>query len=237
LLTLTQNSRRLALAFGLALGLAGSPAVAENILLQGGGGTYNIRTSTFQDYKFRDVIKQQRDFSCGSAALATMLTYHYEFPITESKVLEAMYEHGDQEKIQKQGFSMLDMKKFVRSQGMKAEGYKIPLDRLRQTGIPAIALLNLNGYLHFVLVRGVDDKRVMVADPTVGMKIYSRKQFEEMWNGIFFVVTDRAAVGKQYFNQAKYWGRTFKDHNNPSAFRDRALNGFTLKTMANPGYF
>ena len=46
-------------------------------------------------------LLQQYDYSCGSAAIATLLTHHYGLPTTESRVFESMYRQGDHKKIQR----------------------------------------------------------------------------------------------------------------------------------------
>lgn len=221
-----------------ALTCYAAPAKAyDNVFLESGGGTYAFETGTLKDYRYRDVIVQQRDFSCGSAALATMLRYHYGRDVNETKVLRAMYAVGDKAKIQREGFSLLDMKQYLASVGMKAEGYKISLDKLATVGIPAIALINIEGYLHFVLVRGYNGDKVLVADPALGMKTYTRSKFEEMWNGIFFVILSDKNKGRDSFNLAKYWGLTLKDHNLHQATFDDYIEPFALHISRTPGYF
>ena len=73
------------------------------------GGFYNVNLPSFQDSKFHRVIRQAHDFSCGSAAIATLLTYHYGRTTTEREVLDEMMLFGDTEQIIAQGFSMGDM--------------------------------------------------------------------------------------------------------------------------------
>ncbi len=41
-----------------------------------------------------------------------------------------MFERGDQAKIRKEGFSMLDMKRYLESLGLRADGFELPVDRL-----------------------------------------------------------------------------------------------------------
>ena len=69
-------------------------------------------------------LQQQFDFSCGSAALATLLTHHYDFPVNEQAVFAAMFQHGDQAKIRREGFSLLDMKNFLAARGFQADGFQ-----------------------------------------------------------------------------------------------------------------
>ena len=116
----------------------------------GAGGSFNVPVVSLKEARFKTVIKQQYDFSCGSAALATLLKFHYDTDTDEQSVFKAMYDVGDQAKIKKLGFSLLDMKKFLQSIDLKADGFKLTLEKLRQVGVPAIALVETSGYKHFV---------------------------------------------------------------------------------------
>ena len=63
----------------VACALKASPLVAGTVGLNPdtAGANYRVRTMSWVEIPFRSVIRQQFDFSCGSAAVATLLTYHY----------------------------------------------------------------------------------------------------------------------------------------------------------------
>jgi hypothetical protein len=174
-----------------ALGLAMTPGTAQaEVRLHGeGGGFYTVSVMSWRDIPFRTVVRQQFDFSCGSAAVATLLRYHYgRNDVNEMHAFRAMYDKGDQQKIQQVGFSLLDMKQYLESQGYRADGFRISLDRLAAIGAPGIALITLNGYKHFVVVKGLRDGKVLVGDSNVGLRTYERAEFEAMWNGIILAI-------------------------------------------------
>jgi len=103
-----------------------------------------------------------------------------------------MWERGDQAKISREGFSLLDIKRYLENVGYSADGYEAPLEKLASVGIPAIVLIRDNGYNHFVVVRGIRDGQVAVADPSVGARVIPQKQFERMrLNRILFVINGR----------------------------------------------
>jgi predicted double-glycine peptidase len=216
------------------------PAHAEAtnpVYLESGGGNYMMKNGqSLLDKRFRGVVRQKYDFSCGSAAVATLLTYHYGHPVEEMDVLSAMFETGDQEKIRKEGFSLLDMKNYLESIGYRAEGYKESLDKLSKVGIPAIVLINKHGYMHFVVVKGVTKTNVSVGDPTLGLRIYDRSDFEKMWNGIIFVVLNDKNIAKSTFNRKENWS----SNGNPN-FRhmlDRGeLGALTIDISITPNYY
>ena len=123
------------------------------------------------EIRFRSTVRQKFDYSCGSAAVATLLTYHYQRPVSEDDAIKFMYNRGDQAKIQREGFSLLDIKNYLESYGYKADGFQVPLDKLVATSTPAITLIRDNGYNHFVVVKGVRDDTVLLGDPVVGSRI------------------------------------------------------------------
>lgn len=189
----------------MTLHICASAAQAGAFMIPG-DISYNIKTKTLMDRRFHNVLKQKYDFSCGSAALASLLTYHYGRPVEEKEVIDVMYKNGDQQKIRKEGFSLLDMKNFMQSVGLRANGYREPLDRLTKVGIPAIVLINRKGYLHFVVVQGVTNDKVLIGDPAQGRKVVERKKFEAMWeNKILFVVDDEIQTARPTFNTKYAW--------------------------------
>lgn len=186
--------------------LVGSyPIAAGAITITGAGGTFHVPVKSFQEKRFQTVIKQQYDFSCGSAALATLLTFHYGRSLNEQAVFQKMYAVGDQKKIRKEGFSMLDMKKYLKSLGFQADGYKLSLDRLAELGVPAITLINKNGYLHFVVIKGISRNEVLIGDPAIGLRAIDRSRFEAMWKGVLLLIRNRATIARKHFNTAKVW--------------------------------
>ncbi len=168
------------------------------------GGAYSVPATSIKEARFSAMVRQQYDFSCGSAALSTLLTYHYRFPVSEQTVFEEMFAQGEQGKIKKEGFSLLDMKRYLEAHGYEADGFEAPLDKLVSVAIPAIVLINDNGYNHFVVVKGVRDRRVLIGDPSGGTRAIAREVFESMWvNQILFVISNHQDVAG--FNQAADW--------------------------------
>lgn len=153
--------------------------------------------------RFETVVRQQYDFSCGSAALATLLRYHYDDPQNEQSVFLGMWRDGDQTQIRRLGFSLLDMKRYLAKRGIAAEGYRVTLDQLAAARLPGIALINFNGYRHFVVVKGIDRDALLLGDPSLGLRRESIRAFARQWNGVFFVVAGRDSVGRAHFAMAR----------------------------------
>jgi len=181
-------------------------ATAGGAWFASGGGVYDVPVRSIAERKFEQVVRQQYDFSCGSAALATLLTFHYARPTTEQETFRAMYAVGDQEKIARVGFSLLDMKNYLDAHGYQADGFKAPLETLVQAGVPAIALITVKGYQHFVVIKGVQKNEVLLGDPALGIKAVPLAAFATMWtNGILFIVRNESRTGQEHFNMVGEW--------------------------------
>lgn len=166
-------------------------------------GLFTARVTSLRDMPFRTVVRQQYDFSCGSAALSTLLRHHYGRDIGEAEVFQAMYAVGDQPKIRQVGFSLLDMKAYLKSIGLNADGYRQPMADLLAARAPAIAVIKVGAYRHFVVVKGVAGGKVLVGDPAQGLKVYSTPEFAKIWNGVVFVIHPEDAQGR--FNRSEEW--------------------------------
>lgn len=168
------------------------------------GTSYPMRLTSLKEARFRNTIRQKYDFSCGSAAVATLLTYQYGYPIDEQTAFDVMFTNGDRAKIGKEGFSLLDIKRFLASKGFEADGFAVPLEKLDDEGIPAIVLINERGYHHFVVVKGYKNGRVLVGDPARGTRSMSRRRFDAMWNNhIVFVIHNER--DRAIFNSPRDW--------------------------------
>ncbi|HEX5380487.1 MAG TPA: C39 family peptidase [Phenylobacterium sp.] len=157
-----------------------------------------------REIPFRTVVRQQYDYSCGSAALATLLRHHYGLDVNEAEVFAAMYEHGDQAKIQKVGFSLLDMKRYLEAHGMAADGYRATFDQLAAAKAPALVVVRVGNYRHFVVVKGVRSDEVLIGDPALGLKVYSRAEFMRIWNGVVFAIHAGSKTTAAY-NREEEW--------------------------------
>jgi hypothetical protein len=186
------------------LAAACTAASAQAFFPSLGGHSVRLPITSMQETRTAGTVLQRYDFSCGSAALATLLSHHYGHPVTEQQVLEQMYANGDQAKIQKEGFSLLDMKRYLQGLGYEADGFEQPLDKLVEARLPAIVLVNEGSYHHFVVVKGIRNGMVLVGDPARGTRAVPRPEFEAAWVGrMLFVVHNRPQQAR--FNLASDW--------------------------------
>lgn len=170
------------------------------------GGNYEITVPSITELRFKTVYKQQYDFSCGSAALASLLSFHYDDVVDEYTVFKDMFDNGNQEQIQEQGFSLLDMKRYLARRGYKSNGFKINLKQLAAAEVPAITIINNNGYMHFVIIKGNNEKEVLVGDPALGVKAINASKFEKMWNDhIIFVIQEKKTLASKHYRSQSEW--------------------------------
>lgn len=183
---------------------AGAGEVRLTGLAGGHGGLYTVRVTSLLERKFHRIVRQQFDFSCGSAALATLLTYHYDDPVTEQQAFAYMWQRGNRDKIRHEGFSLLDIKRYLEAHGYRADGFQTNLETVARVGVPVIVLVTDRGYHHFVVLTGLRDQKVLVADPAVGARVLSAEEFKAIWrNNIVFAITNKRDAAQ--FNTQSDW--------------------------------
>jgi predicted double-glycine peptidase len=135
------------------------------------------------------ILKQNYDYSCGSAALGTILNYYLGENFSEKQIIHGLMDYGDKEQIKKlRAFSLWDMQQFVTALGYKCGGYNADLSDLKNPELwPCIVPIEVFGYRHFVILKGIHNNHVFVADPWRGNSSYTITQFTGMWyNNILF---------------------------------------------------
>jgi predicted double-glycine peptidase len=132
------------------------------------------------------VMIQSWDLSCGAAALGTLLRYEFGEPVTEKEIARSLISRGEYiehpELVQiHEGFSLLDLKRYVQAHGYKGLGYpELDLKDLIEEA-PILVPINALGYNHFVVFRGVMGNRVLLADPAWGNRTMTIDEFQRMW--------------------------------------------------------
>lgn len=138
------------------------------------------------EMRHTNVVVQQWDLSCGAAALTTLLNYQYDDPITEREVAIGLMNRAEYIKNPhivriREGFSLLDLKRFVDGRGYQGIGYgKLSLEQLLEKA-PIVVPIDTKGYNHFVIFRGMHGNRVLLADPAWGNRTMLVKTFQDSW--------------------------------------------------------
>lgn len=183
-------SRMCALALALVASASLVPVRAQSTLdaTHLVGVPVKLPIHSMRDLRYRSIVNQQYDYSCGAAALATLLKYGYGIDIPEPELIRRMMVFSTPEVVVKNGFSMLDMKKFVETIGLRGRGFRVNTDALYHLQIPVLVLMNIDGYEHFVIVKHAENGRIFIADPALGNRIVAEDDFAKTWNGLVFAV-------------------------------------------------
>jgi predicted double-glycine peptidase len=159
------------------------------------------------------IVKQELDYSCGAASLATILNEFYGLSVTERDVLTRM---GATDRS-----SFQQLADVAPSFGVRAGGLMLSFDDLKQLQVPAIAYVQYRGNDHFTVIRGIRrDGVVHLADPSWGNRQLTAHQFRRMWEApdvdgvmrgrILLVVPGSIApdqIDRSFFVEPEGWGR------------------------------
>jgi predicted double-glycine peptidase len=134
---------------------------------------HNIRVEvkSWRELKAQNVVMQQRDYSCGAAALATIIRHHWGDNVTETGLLlvtlHMLTADEMQDRIRK-GLSLTDLRRLATRVGYLATIGRLDYQKLRESKIPLLVGIVVDGYDHFVVYRGTDGYYVYLADPARG---------------------------------------------------------------------
>ncbi|MFI8483208.1 C39 family peptidase [Pseudomonas sp. NPDC078700] len=162
----------------------------SQVALNGSPFRQSIELEPLGQLQFKRVIRQAYDYSCGSAALTTLLDYFLGKNLEERQVMEGLLKFGEADEIvARRGFSLLDMKRYVAALGYNSGGFRATFSDLESLEHPVIVPIEYAGFKHFVVVRDVYDEHVFVADPAIGNISFTRARFERVWDkNVLFVI-------------------------------------------------
>ena len=167
--------------------------LALAVICQGAIATPAFQVKSLKEIREAGVVMQQWDNSCAAAALATVLTYGFQDPVSERYVAASMLEKTEPGKVKKRGgFSLLDMKRFVEARGYTGDAYQhLSIEDLKLFRAPIVPI-HAYGSSHYVVFNGMDGESVLLADPAFGNRRVSAARFKEMWSrGLAFVVAPK----------------------------------------------
>ncbi len=154
---------------------------------------HGMRMSTtvdsLQEQRWKRVMRQSYDISCGSAALATILKYQFGHQIGEQELIHAILARVQEKEVTRRGgFTLLDLKQVAMGFGYTVHGYQLSLEQLAGLGMPALVPITMRGYKHFVVFRGMAGDRVVLADPSFGNIMVPDFVFQDVWQNIALVI-------------------------------------------------
>lgn len=134
----------------------------------------DVPVQSWQVLRNAKVVKQDSDYSCGAASLATILQFQYGQAVGEEAILKAF------DKSNAASFS--DMARVLPQFGFKGVGVALDYAQLAKLKIPVVVYLRYRGDDHFSVLRGIDAKYVALADPSWGNRTFSKADFTAMWH-------------------------------------------------------
>ncbi len=190
----------------LALCVLCPPSRAANIGV-GSGARVEVPLRSMKDLRDQKLVRQRYDYSCGAAALATILRYGFGDEVTEREILVDLFDllSEDEEGLRrKEGFSLLDLQRVAQARGYKAQGFRLEPQYLPELHGPVIVFIEPRGYKHFAVLRGVRGDRVYLADPSRGNIRMPAYTFLDSWlgdnnKGIIFVVEPKDGLPDREF--------------------------------------
>jgi len=156
------------LSFGISLGVL--------VLVGYGSGLDSIwLMESYRTLRCEEVVGQADWYTCGPAAVATLLTYYYDIPTTEAEALELakgfMIAAGREPG---QALTALTLKQTLEAKGIPTKGYRVSPDALRdyfaRGGLPVIVYLTAP-QKHFAVAVGMVGDHIVLADPSWGRSI------------------------------------------------------------------
>lgn len=161
----------------IALLLINSISYAQVIISGNSPIKGRVAIKTWKSIRDHGIEKQDEDYSCGSASLATILHSFYGLNIYEKDILDEVEKIGDDGTA-----SFSDLRKVAALYGFKGFGVSISFEKLKSMKIPAIVYLRYRENDHFSVLRGVSQNgTVWLGDPSWGNRNFTEYQFKKMW--------------------------------------------------------
>ncbi|MCU7924865.1 MAG: C39 family peptidase [Candidatus Thiodiazotropha sp. (ex Dulcina madagascariensis)] len=158
----------------LSLLLAFSVHAMEGVLLVTHSLAEVVPVKSWKTLRDTRIVKQNLDYSCSAASIATLLNEFYGQSVSEESLLLAM-DKGDSHA------SFDDMQRALPQFGFRAQGFAASYKQLTKLKMPVIVYLKYRNDDHFSVLRGISNDTVWLADPSLGNRTYSKAQFLDMW--------------------------------------------------------
>jgi len=211
-----------------------------NIDVGAGAGELSITTSveSKQELRAKNLVFQERDYSCGAASLATIFNFYLQSPVHEMEIIESILKSAPniRQIIERKGFSLLDLKRFAESKHFKAVGYRLDFEDLVNLGVPAIVPIIPLGFRHFVVFRGADKDRVYLADPARGNITEPIYQFKDEWysfTNVALVINPKEGIRTEHLLKLSELDKVFIGSDSTNSILSRSLPFMPF----NPGLF
>ena len=133
--------------------------------------------ATFRDLRYMGTVAQTTEYSCGAAAVATLLSLYFGVESSEDVVLSLAEEQiraRGEEPATESGLTAYDLKEASGSLGLRLAGYELGMEELEgyfaNGGFPVVAHVE-DPRSHFIVVVGIAEEHLLLCDPGWGRYI------------------------------------------------------------------
>ncbi len=167
--------------------------------------SFKPQVKSWKALRDEGITKQDLDYSCGAASLATLLNRQFNQTVSEGQILQLFIDNDggkdkgkykekeekedkylNREEREKQREELMasfaDMQAALPKLGFRGQGYALSFEQLQKLTAPVIVYLRYRTNDHFSVLYGINDRTVLLADPSLGYLSLSKEQFLEAWN-------------------------------------------------------
>lgn len=169
-----------------ALSAASPIALAQSAPVRDDSRRFAKSVASWKTLQRRNIVMQSRDYSCGAAALATIVRYYLGDNADEQTflvILDQLLTAEEAEDRIENGLAMSDLRRAAVQAGYQSVVAKMTLSKLLAAKAPLIVGIDVDGYKHFVVLRGFDGFWVYLADPIRGNIRIHATEFQDQWQG------------------------------------------------------
>ncbi len=193
----TMRAWAVAAVLGVDL-LMGCAAVPDRTVVPTTPVPLQRRSASWKALRDRNVEIQAWDYSCGPAAVATIMRYYYGDPVTEEKICRTLWPLlTESERLDREtgGFTIGDLEKAAHLLGYpNSQSTQTTLSVLLHLRAPVVVHLVCEENKHFAVYRGVREDRVYLADPSRGNIRVPLEQFAREWSGVVLTIEREPSV-------------------------------------------
>ena len=128
------------------------------------------------------LTRQQAGFDCGTAALATLLSFYTNRAVEPDDMVRSQSFTTDEWlRVRREGFSLVQLADMAAALKVKPSVTRLPSRALLSVPLPVLVYLRLPTGPHFSVLTGIAGQRVTLADPTQGALMWTLNQFLRAW--------------------------------------------------------
>ena len=160
------------------------PWAPNSVPVRDGEHRFSSKVRNYKQLKRQNIIMQQRDYSCGAAALATVAHYYWGDNVDEEfflTILDHLLTVEEAKERVENGLAMTDLRRAAVEAGYTAVVGKVSFEKLTESKVPLVVGITIDEYDHFVVYRGTDGIYVYLADPIRGNLRVRSREFIKQW--------------------------------------------------------